>query len=86
VTTLTFQRRRTRARARGSQVAAALAVAAGRLVGWVQGRLPLLPGLAGAGMVSYGAALVYLPAGVILGGVFLLAADRQIKIGPRGGE
>lgn len=31
-------------------------------------------GLAGAGLVSYGAWLVFEPAGFIVGGVFLLAA------------
>ena len=84
MTTLTLPRRRARARERGSQIAAALIVAVGKAIGPVYRRLPLVPGLAGAGMVSWGAALVYVPAGVILGGVFLLAMDRQIKLGPRG--
>lgn len=37
-----------------------------------------LPGLFGAGFVSWGAAMVYIPAGFIVGGVLLLALDQQI--------
>jgi hypothetical protein len=37
--------------------------------------------MAGAAMVSYGAAMIYTPAGVIIGGAFLLMIDRQISIG-----
>lgn len=33
----------------------------------------VLPGLAGAAMVSWGAAMIYTPAGWIAGGAFLLA-------------
>ena len=86
MTTLTLPRATRAWRARGSQIAAALIVSLGHVIGPVWRRRAVLPGLAGAGMVSWGAALVYLPAGVILGGVFLLAMDRQIKLGPRGGE
>ena len=41
----------------------------------------ILPGMAGAAMVSYGAAMIYTPAGVIIGGGFLLLLDRQIAVG-----
>lgn len=41
----------------------------------------ILPGMAGAAMVSYGAAMIYTPAGVIIGGAFLLLIDRQIALG-----
>lgn len=37
-----------------------------------------VPGFAGAGLLSYGAALIYLPAGVILGGVLLLCLDWKL--------
>lgn len=84
MTTLTLPRRREREKSRGSQIAEKLADAAGWVIGPVWRRRAFLPGLAGAGLVSWGAALVYLPAGVILGGVCLLAMDRQIKLGPRG--
>lgn len=84
MTTLTLPRLRTRARARGSEIAAALLIGLGHVIGFAKRRSAFLPGLAGAALVSWGAALVYLPAGVILGGVFLLAMDRQIKLGPRG--
>ena len=75
MTTLTFARQ-----PRGSQMAAALAVRAGRVIGWARRRSALLPGLAGAAMVSYGAALWHLPLGIAAGGAFLLAADRQISV------
>ena len=81
MTTLTLPRLRTRARKQGAEIAAALIVAVGYVIGPVWRRKALVPGLAGAGMVCWGAALVYLPAGVILGGLFLLALDRQIKLG-----
>jgi hypothetical protein len=38
----------------------------------------LLPGLAGLGLISWGAAMIYLPAGLIVAGLSLLAIDRQI--------
>jgi hypothetical protein len=57
---------------------APVAVAAGWLTGRVLSVLPTVPGLAGAAMVAYGAAMVYLPAGVIAGGAFLLLLDRRL--------
>ena len=85
MTTITAAPFRRKAAARGSQIFAEVIVGVGRVIGWARSRSRLLPGLAGAAGVCWGAALVYLPAGVILGGVFLLAMDRQIKLGPRGG-
>ncbi len=41
-----------------------------------------VPGWLGAGLVSWGAGLAYLPAGLIVGGMFLLAIDLL----PSGGE
>ena len=56
--------------------------AAATAAGWVTGRvlsaIPTVPGLAGAAMVAYGASMVYLPAGVIAGGAFLLLLDRRL--------
>lgn len=46
----------------------ALAAAAG----WTVARLP---GVAGAALISWAAAMVYLPAGVATAGVFCLLAD-----------
>ena len=77
MTTLTLPRR---VRASSAETAATVAVAAGRVIGWAGRRAHVLPGLAGAALASFGTALVYLPAGVILGGVFLLAMDRQITL------
>jgi hypothetical protein len=37
-----------------------------------------LPGLAGAGLVSWGAAMVYLPAGLIVAGLALVLVDFRI--------
>lgn len=65
------------------KVAEALAVPAGTLVRWSMS----LPGLAGAGAVSYGLAAVVhglvprvpeLAAGLIVAGVFALALDRRL--------
>jgi hypothetical protein len=46
------------------------------VAGWLSGRalvvVPTIPGLAGSALVSYGAAMVYRPAGFITGGAFLL--------------
>jgi len=51
--------------------------------GWVTGRAALslakVPSLAGAAMVSLGAAMVYLPAGVIAGGAFLLWMGTELN-------
>jgi len=55
-----------------------LAAAAGKVTGRVLAVLPTVPGLAGAAMVAYGAAMVYRPAGVIAGGAFLLLLDRRL--------
>lgn len=49
------------------------------LGGWV----PDVLMAGGAGAVSYGASLVYLPAGFIVGGIFLLAAG---WLSARGGK
>ncbi len=51
----------------------ALAAAAG----WTAARLP---GVAGAGLISWAACMVYLPAGVAIAGAFCLLADwRQTR-------
>lgn len=42
----------------------------------------VLPGLAGAAMVSWGAAMIYTPAGWIAGGIALLAFGREINAIP----
>lgn len=70
----------------GSQVAGALAAGLGHVIGRARKRAPLMPGLAGAALACYSVAGYDWRAGGILGGVFLLAMDRQIKLGPRGGE
>ena len=46
------------------------------------------PGWSGAALVSWGAAMAWLPAGLIVGGLFLLACDALIPARPRrpGGE
>lgn len=36
------------------------------------------PGIAGAALVALGAGLAYLPAGVVVAGLFFLLADRRI--------
>lgn len=48
--------------------------AAGRVMRWSRS----VPGIAGAGLMSYAAALVYLPAGLAAGAVFLLLLDRRL--------
>lgn len=57
---------------------AAAALAAGKVTGRLLSALPTVPGLAGAAMVAWGAAMVYRPAGVIAGGAFLLLLDRRL--------
>ena len=42
--------------------------------------VPLLLQLAGAGMIAYGAALIYLPAGFIAGGVELAAMGTLLDV------
>lgn len=56
-----------------AKVTGALAAAAG----WMLARLP---GVAGAGLISWAACMVYLPAGLAVAGVFCLMADwRQAR-------
>lgn len=50
------------------------ATSAGHTVRIANRTAGVLPGLAGAAMVSWGAAMIYTPAGWILGGGFILAA------------
>ena len=46
-----------------------------------QARRParLLPGLAGAVLISWGAAMIYTPAGFLVAGALLLLVDRSIE-------
>lgn len=44
----------------------------------VQDGLWTIPGLAGMAMVSYGAALIFLPAGIIVGGICLIVLDSRL--------
>jgi hypothetical protein len=37
-----------------------------------------LPGIAGMVLISFGASLIYLPAGLIIGGVLLLRIDARL--------
>lgn len=55
-----------------------LASAAG--YSWRIARRPVrfLPGLAGLGLISWGAAMVYLPAGLVVSGLSLLLLDTKI--------
>jgi hypothetical protein len=56
-----------------AKLVGALAAAAG----WVAARLP---GVAGAGLISWAACMVYLPAGLAIAGAFCLLADwRQTR-------
>lgn len=61
-----------------SAFAGALAAAAGHTLRISRSAARYVPGCAGAGLISWGASMVYLPAGVIVGGAFLLAADALI--------
>jgi hypothetical protein len=56
----------------------ALAAAAGHTLRISRSAARYLPGWAGAGLITWGAAMIYLPVGVIIGGGFLLAADALI--------
>lgn len=58
-----------------SKPALAAATAAGTLVGWSR----VAPSLAGAAMVSTAAAMVYVPAGVAIGGGFLLWIGTELQ-------
>jgi hypothetical protein len=60
------------------RLAGAAVDVAGKVTGRLLAVLPTIPGFAGAAMVSYGAATIYRPAGVIAGGLFLLLLDRRI--------
>lgn len=84
MTTITAAPFRRKAAARGSQIVAEVVVAVGVAIGWLRLRARLLPGLAGAALACYSVAGYDWRAGGILGGVFLLALDRQIKLGPGG--
>lgn len=44
---------------------------------------PVLPALAGFSLVSWGAAMIYSPAGWITGGLALLAIAREINAAPK---
>lgn len=54
------------------------AQAAGRVTGLLERRARLVPGIGGAGLVAYGAWLVFRPAGFIVAGGFLLLLDRRL--------
>lgn len=49
-----------------------------RLAGWAGSTVRSIPGAAGALLVAYGAWQAWPPAGSIVVGLFLLAADRRI--------
>ena len=63
-------------------VAGRLAVAAGTLLRLARGHALSVPSLAGAAMVSAGAAMIYTPAGVIIGGGFLLWIGTEMNRRP----
>lgn len=44
------------------------------------------PGWIGAGLVAWGAAMAWLPLGLMVGGAFLIAMDALIPARGRGGE
>lgn len=74
------------AHSRPSPLATAAAAVTGwaaPAAGWLTGRLlmtlPTVPGLAGSAMASYGAALIYRPAGFIAGGAFLLWLGTELN-------
>jgi hypothetical protein len=49
-----------------------------RLAGWAGSAVRSIPGAAGALLIAYGAWQAWAPAGPIVAGLFLLAADRRI--------
>lgn len=51
---------------------------AGRLLNRSAAAAATVPGLAGAGLVAYGAGEIYRPALFITGGLFLLLIDRRM--------
>ncbi len=55
-----------------------LAAAAGHTVRLFRGVPRGAPGFIGAGLVSYGTGMIYLPAGVIAAGLFFLLLDRRL--------
>jgi hypothetical protein len=57
---------------------ASVATAAGIACRWAAVGLRSLPGAAGALLIAYGAWQAYHPAGAIVAGIALLAADRRI--------
>ncbi len=68
--------------------AGAAAAGAGHTVRISRTAARYAPGWAGAALVSWGAAMAWLPAGLMVAGGFLLAADALIPARPRraGGE
>jgi hypothetical protein len=56
-----------------------LAGAAGYAIAKARRPARLLPGLAGAVLLSWGAAMIYAPAGLIAAGLMLLVIDRTIE-------
>lgn len=61
-------------RGRAAAAAGAAAAFAGHLVRISRG----LPGLAGAGAISCGTGMIYIPAGVIVAGLFCLIIDWRL--------
>lgn len=49
-----------------------------RLAGWVGSAVRSIPGASGALLIAYGAWQAWPPAGPVVAGLFLLAADRRI--------
>ncbi|MFA5712534.1 hypothetical protein [Mycolicibacterium sp.] len=64
-------------RRRGAAVVGALAAAAGHVARVARKVAVNLPGVAGAGLISFGAWLAWAPAGFIVAGLFLLLLDRR---------
>ena len=60
-----------------------LAAAVRTIAGVVPGLVRDLAGLCGVGLVSYGAWLIYPPAGFITGGILLIIGTLLISLGSR---
>ena len=60
-----------------------LAAAVRTIAGVVPGLVRDLAGLCGVGLVSYGAWLIYPPAGFITGGILLIVGALLISLGSR---
>lgn len=60
-----------------SRLVAPLAAGAGHVLRLSRRVALNAPGVAGAGLVAYGAWLAWAPAGFVVAGVFLLALDRR---------